>query len=126
MTMISAVLRAAVCAAVLSGTLVSAAAAEGSVHVFKPARGISLDVGATKVVGYYLATNGVCGVTLMMGAKADADGNVVPGATRVEMPVAAGRKSQVSTNEGRKLEFSCGTGAKLLTVTTPNAVVSLR
>jgi hypothetical protein len=124
MTTISNMTRAAIAVSILAGTMSTVSAAEPNVHVFKPARGISIDVGATKVVGYYLVAAGGCGVTLMMGAMPDADGKVTPGVMRVEVPVGAGRKSLVSTGEGRMVELSCGTGAKLLTV-TPRQDVAL-
>jgi hypothetical protein len=91
---------------------------EPRTRVFKPGRGISIDVGAVKVAGYYTVANGTCAVTLMLGARADADGNVAPGVTRVDVPVAGGAKSRVFTSEGRAVQLTCATGAKLLAVST--------
>ncbi|MDZ4842943.1 MAG: hypothetical protein SH859_12515 [Hyphomicrobium aestuarii] len=108
--------------AILIASIRTASAVEPAIHVFKPGRGISLDVGATKVAGYYVAVGADCGVTLMMGARADADGNVANGVVRMELPVKAGAVSRVTTPDGRVIALSCGTGARLLTVSSRELV----
>ena len=115
----------AIAAAILAGTIKTAAAADAGTHVFKPGRGISLDVGATKIAGYYVQAAGNCGVTLMMGQRADADGNVAGGVVRTELPVRAGGSARVTTPDGRVIELGCGTGGRLLTVTPASVVASL-
>ncbi|MBX9925073.1 MAG: hypothetical protein K2Y05_01835 [Hyphomicrobiaceae bacterium] len=122
---VTAFVAMAVAAAILAGTIKTAAAADAGTHVFKPGRGISLDVGATKIAGYYIQTGGNCGVTLMMGQRADADGNVAGGVVRTELPVRAGGSARVSTPDGRVVELGCGTGGRLLTVTPASVVASL-
>lgn len=103
-----------------------ALAADAGLQVVKPGRGISLDVGATKVAGYYEVAENACRVTLMMGARADIDGRVAKGISRIELPVASGRSSRVMTPEGRGLDVTCGPSARILTISTRDLVVSLR
>lgn len=85
-------------------------------HVFKAARGVSLDVGTKKVVGYYLAKDGICNVTLMVGDLPDADGHVSADVSRINLPIKAGSNARAYTSEGKALALTCSTGTKLMTV----------
>jgi hypothetical protein len=85
-------------------------------HVFKAARGVSLDVGSKKIAGYYLSNDGVCDVTLMVADLPDADGNVSAHVSRINVPVKAGSNARVYTSEGKALSLTCSTGTKLMTV----------
>lgn len=86
--------------------------------IFKAARGVSLDVGSKKIVGYYLSKDGICDATLMFGERPDADGHVGTDVTRMNVPVKAGAHARVYTSEGKAIELSCGTSAKLMTLRT--------
>ena len=85
-------------------------------HVFKAARGVSLDVGTKKVVGYYLSKDGICNVTLMVGDLPDADGHVSADISRINLPIKAGSSARAYTSEGKALALTCSTGTKLMTV----------
>lgn len=84
--------------------------------VFKPARGISLDVGSKKIAAYYLANDRVCDLTVMSADLPDADGHVTGPSTRMNVPVKAGTTSHVYTADGRALEVSCAISTKLMTL----------
>jgi hypothetical protein len=86
--------------------------------VFKPARGVYLDVGSKRVAGYYLAGDHVCDLTLMFADQVDADNHVNSTLTRMNVPVPAGKKARLYTNDGRALEASCGTSANVMTLRT--------
>lgn len=109
----------ALAASIFAGSSFTGASAEPLSHVYKPGRGISLDVGAAKIAGYFLADGGSCRVTLMVGARADADGSIPAlTVTRIETRVLGGSNQRVFTHEGQKLHLSCAGGAKLLVVST--------
>lgn len=96
---------------------IGAKATDGTtMQVFKPARGVSLDVGSKKVAAYYLAGDHVCDLTLMMADLPDSDGNVSGLPTRINVPVKAGTKTHVYTAEGHALEASCGQSAQIMTL----------
>jgi hypothetical protein len=97
------------------GSLTSVAVADTLTHVFKPARGVSLDVGSKKVAGYYMVSNGGCDLTLMIANRPDADGNVEGQSVRMNVPVKAGSKARVFTTEGKLLEFSCSMTTNIMT-----------
>jgi hypothetical protein len=100
------------------GAMANPADTSGHQQVFKAGRGVSLDVGASKVVGYYLAGDGVCNLTMIMADLPDSDGKVSGTSTRLNVPVKAGTKSQVYTREGRTMEVSCAVAAHLMTIRT--------
>lgn len=103
--------------AVAVGTAVAGAHAEATTtQVFKPARGISLDVGSKRAAGYYMVGDNVCDLTLMFVDRPDADGHSTGAATRMNVPVKAGSKSRVYTTDGAALEVSCALSAKVMTL----------
>jgi hypothetical protein len=111
-------------ALVASISLATAAAATSppntTAQVFKPARGVTLDVGSQKVAAHYAVNGDGCNLTVMMANQMDVDGNIDARMTaspvRMNMPVKAGSKSLVVTTEGRALEFSCSLAKTLMTV----------
>lgn len=89
-------------------------AAEGRV-VLAPAKGQSFAVGGEKAVGYFLAKDGQCELTLTVAPAGDAD--AVKGAgQRLRFAVAPGSTGQFETAEGGALQFTCGSGAKSMSV----------
>lgn len=94
-------------------------------HVFKAARGVSLEVGSKKLAGYYLSHDGVCDVTLMVGELPDADGYVSAAVSRINVPVKAGTNVRVYTSEGKAIELSCGNGTKLMSLRTLNQTAAV-
>jgi hypothetical protein len=91
-----------------------------SAQVFKPARGVTLDVGSQKVAAHYAANGDGCDLTVMMANLLDVDGNIdarmTVSPTRMNLPVKAGAKTLVVTSEGKALEFACSLATTLMTV----------
>jgi len=105
-------------AAITLGTVATSASAfdATNAHVFKAARGVSLDAGTKKIVGYYTSKDGICNVTLMVGDMPDADGHVSASVSRINLSVTAGANARAYTSEGKALALTCATGTKLMTI----------
>lgn len=82
-----------------------------------PLKAINLDVGIKRAIGYYLADNGSCNLTVLLSDVNYLDG-LVPSASRVTMNVAAGTSAKVDTIDGTTMQFTCSTGARDMTVKT--------
>lgn len=83
--------------------------------VLEPATGKSFQVGTEKTVGYFLAKDGHCELTLMVAPVGDID-EVKGAGTRVRFTVAPGRTGVLDSAEGPALQFSCAADAKTMTV----------
>ena len=83
--------------------------------VLAPASGKSFVVGTEKTVGYFLAKDGQCALTLMVAPIGDFD-SVKGAGARVQFAVAPGQTSVFESSEGGALQFTCEAGAKSMTV----------
>lgn len=83
--------------------------------VLDPAEGRSFEVGAGKAVGYFMAKNGTCELTLMLAPKGDVD-EVKGAGARVRFNVEPGQTGAFESPEGGALQFTCGVSAKSMTV----------
>ncbi len=99
-----------------TATMVAHAGNAAPTQVVKAGRGISLDVGAKKVAGYFIATSGACDVTLMFADRMDVDGHVTGDVGRQNVSVKAGSTARVYTSEGRVIELSCGLASTVMAV----------
>jgi hypothetical protein len=84
-----------------------------------PARQSLLDLtlGAKQVMGYFNNEKGQCKVTIMVADAFDDDAGIANSpAVRFEVALEAGAKALMDTAAGRSLEFTCGEGARELTV----------
>ena len=117
MVTISKSLVFALTAAITVGTAsYGAHAGNAAAQVFKPARGISFDIGSKRAAAYYMAGDHVCDLTLMFAGRADADGNIPGATTRLNVPVKAGTRSRIYTTDGQAFEASCELSAKVMTL----------
>lgn len=111
-------MRAFIIAASLAASLGAAAPAisgETGRVILGPAEGQSFEIGSGKAVGYYVAKNGNCKLTLTFAPKANAEG--VKGAgTRVSFQVAPGDNGMVESPEGKSIMFFCERDAKHMSV----------
>ena len=82
-----------------------------------PLKAINLEVGAKRAIGYYLAENGGCNLTVLLTDVSYDDG-ITPSATRVNVSIAAGTSAKVDTIDGTTMSFTCATGAVGITVRT--------
>jgi hypothetical protein len=117
----SAMKKGAVVAAMLAGFTalgVQSATADDTAKTFKPLHGISLHVGSKHAVGYFVPTNGVCELTLVVGEEPADEGIVVVAPTRFRASVKAGQHARFDTGEGKELAFHCAQSATAMTVQT--------
>ncbi len=82
----------------------------------RPAHGLMLDVGSKHTVSYFLADDSKCNLTLMIGEKANDEGDNSSVGARVNVAVEAGKSARVETAEGKSLEFACASGASAMSV----------
>jgi hypothetical protein len=116
----SAITRTLGVAAVLAFTALAGAAGAASDPAavqFKPLQGVSLHLQTKHAVGYYLAENDVCHLTLVVGDEIK-DDDVLPvlAPARFRASVEAGQQARFDTGEGTELQFSCAPGATAMTV----------
>lgn len=84
--------------------------------VVMQAHGAALDAGSKHIVSYFLASNGVCDVTLLIGDKANSEGDNGSIGTRVKFSVVAGKTARTDTAEGKSLEIGCASGASTMSI----------
>ena len=93
--------------------------AESSVirlKVFAPLKGVTLDVGSKRAIGYYTANSGACELTLMIADAYRDDGSAATQPVRVKTTVGSGTSARVDTQDGPSLQFACAPGASTMTV----------
>lgn len=93
----------------------NAASQAGTVE-FKPRHGVSLHLGSKHAVGYFLADQGVCQLTLVVGEELKGDELLVLTPARFRAAIEAGMHARFDTGEGTELLFSCAPGATAMTV----------
>jgi hypothetical protein len=86
-----------------------------AVEVMTPGRGISLDIGGKHAVGYYIAKNNACHLTVVMADSASWETGLDSPGTRFMIPVSAGKRISVDASAGRSAEFFCGPAAARMT-----------
>src|SRR4051812_20227626 len=91
---------------------VAAAAEPGTVG---PMAAFVQDIGGKQVVGYYLAENSACDVTMMVGDSL-AEDMPATSAARVHFALPAAASATVESAEGGKLAVTCGPDAGTLVV----------
>ena len=117
----SAMKKGAVVAAMLAGFTalgVQSATADDTAKTFKPLHGISLHVGSKHAVGYFVPTNGVCELTLVVGEEPSENEVAFLTPTRFRASVKAGQHARFDTGEGKELAFHCAQSATAMTVQT--------
>ncbi len=100
--------------AAMSGTAFGAE--PGDKRVVMRAHGASLDVGSKHIVSYFTADNGVCNVTMLIGDKADSNGDGGSIGTRIKFAVPGGMSARTDTAEGKSLEIACTSGASTMSI----------
>jgi hypothetical protein len=81
-----------------------------------PARGLMLDVGSKHTVSYFVSDEGKCNLTLMVGEKADDNGDHSSVGARVRVSIEGGKAAVIETAEGKSLQFTCAAGATSMSV----------
>lgn len=117
----SAIKMGAIAAAMLAGFTAFAvqnATADDGTKTFKPLHGISLHIGTKHAVGYFVPTDGVCELTVVVGEEPSEDGVLSVAPTRFRASVKAGQRARFDTGEGKELAFHCAQSATAMTVQT--------
>lgn len=83
----------------------------------KPLNGIALTVGPKRAIGYYVARDGICNLTLMI-ADAYSDDAAIGKAepVRVTASIPEMTTASIETMAGSALAFGCGEGAATMRV----------
>ncbi len=79
--------------------------------IVAPYAGLSLEAGGKHVVGYYVAVDGGCKVTIAIADQFRDDVDAPAAGSRLHTLVAAGHMARVETSAGPSLEFVCAPGA---------------
>ena len=85
-------------------------------RVVMQAHGAAMDVGSKHIVSYFTADNGVCNVTMLIGNKANSEGEGGSVGTRVKFAVPAGMSARTDTAEVKSLEIACTSGASTMSI----------
>jgi hypothetical protein len=119
-----AVLGTVVAAALAGAVIVGTAAAEEArpTKVVAPMKGLMLDVGSKHTVSYFTADDGLCNLTLVVGEKANEEGDHGSVGARVRMAIEQGKSARIETAEGKSLEFACARDAQSMSVRTLDLV----
>jgi hypothetical protein len=121
----SAIAKSAGVAAVLALSVLAVAAnatAQSTPVNFKPNQGVSLHLGQKHAVGYFVADNGACQLTLVVGDEIKGDELPTTVSARFRAAVDAGKTARFDTGSGTELQFSCTPGAVAMTVEPLNQV----
>lgn len=88
-----------------------------SADVVRPKAGLSFAVGSKHAVGYFVAEQGGCNLTLLVADSGDqvADSPRGDAPARFNTLIGAGRTARIDTADGPSVEFFCSTGASWLT-----------
>ncbi|MGE5768450.1 MAG: hypothetical protein ACM35H_14770, partial [Bacteroidota bacterium] len=83
---------------------------------YRPVQSITQEFGSKVASGYFLARDGACAVTLMVGERSDPEAPHALSAARLRVTLAPGQAVGLDSDEGRSLSLACGAGGKTLTV----------
>lgn len=114
MTTIKAVL-SAVIVSVITTTTVLAGQGVRPIEL-TPGHGQSFDLGNKRAVSYFINSDGICKLTLMLADPYTDD--ALPGAaTRMTISVAPGKPARIDNADGTSLGFVCAPAAASMKVT---------
>jgi hypothetical protein len=99
-----------------TGSAMTAAADSAKELRVTPLKAINLDVGVKRAIGYYLADNGNCNLTVLLSDVFLEGEGTTPSASRVSVKVAGGTSAQVDTIDGTGMSFTCSARANDMTV----------
>lgn len=105
---------ASVVVALVTGTAVAGGAEPAK--LLGPAKGVSFDVGAKRVVGYYQPRDGVCDLTVMVADQLTEHDHLPAPGSRVNVSVVPGAAARIDTPDGKSIAFVCAVGATAMTV----------
>jgi hypothetical protein len=88
---------------------------------------VSIDAGARRIVGSFIAVEGECNLSATVSAIDAADSDVAPrNSLAVQATLAPGRTSRIDTGAGDLLQFSCRSGAQTMIATRLDETIAPR
>lgn len=91
-----------------------------------PRKGVSLDVGAKRVVSYFSGEKGACDLVVWLSDGFAEDAPATKTAQLVSVSVEPGKSARIDTAEGKTMLFGCKTGAAGMTLQTVDQLASVR
>ena len=88
----------------------------------KPLGAVDLTLGTKRAIGYYLADNGACNLTLLLSEIDYGEKLAIANSARITTVIGAGTSSRIDTEYGPSLVLSCATGASAMNVQTIDRV----
>ncbi|MEW5962601.1 MAG: hypothetical protein AB1749_03480 [Pseudomonadota bacterium] len=85
-------------------------------RLLAPSEGISVNVGGTHVVGYFVAREGRCALTVVLGESMREDLTIPAVGRRLHVVVEPAAAARLDTADGKSLAFACARGATAMTV----------
>lgn len=100
----------------ISAGILSADAADRRMNMIRPGAGLSFEVGNSHVMTYFVADQGVCNLTMVVGTIPGEDAMPNSAGTRFNMAISGGRRAQIDTPQGKSVEFTCAPGATMVSM----------
>lgn len=97
-------------------TAVDHAAMIASVKTVKPVEGFNHEIGGQRFVGYFVARDGACAVTVMTADRDDE--RLAKAPTRTELLIPAADRSEIEAEGGRALGIGCTVDADAIKIVT--------
>jgi hypothetical protein len=79
--------------------------------------GVSFDIGAKRVMSYFLSDEGQCKLTLIVSNKMQGDEVPTDMPVRFDVAIDPGKDARLDTAEGKSLRFDCASQTQALKVT---------
>ena len=109
-------------------TAPGAGAAETEAPVLmRPMQVVSIEAGAKRIVGSFIAVDGECNLsaTISVVDRLESDATL-ENSVAVQATLAPGRASRIDTGAGDLLQFFCRSGAQTMTATKVNETITPR
>lgn len=88
-------------------------------QIIKPLAATSVDAGPKHVLGYFVASEGACRLTLIVvDSRSYEDATPETATTRLVAPISQGKAALVDMAASRSLRFACAPDGSSMTVTT--------
>lgn len=100
----------------ISAGVLSADAADRRVNMIRPGAGHSFEVGRSHVMTYFVADQGACNLTMVVGEAPGEEQMPTSAGTRFNTSIPGGRRARIDTAEGKSVEFTCAPGATMMSL----------
>ena len=105
-------------AVIASGGFAESRKVSNSGTVITPGKGLILDIGQQRAIGYFMQANEECQLTIVISdAREEVAGSNAPG-TRFVSIVRPGTAARIEVADGKSAEFSCSDDAQKMEART--------